>query len=312
MKLALNQATNRIVKKCVFEVKKYAPEILISLGIVGAATSTVLACKGTIEAQEIMKEAKEIKSDIDECSKHIGDEDYKYDEKTHREDLVKFYYQTGSKLAKIYAPSVAIGAASIGCIIFSHSIMKNRLGTVLAAYTALDNYFRQYRKRIQEKFGTNKELEAYHGVKELKGSFEDGDDVILKAKNDDKLSKIDGYSIYARCFDEYNENWKDNPEYNLDFLRGVLRYLNSKLVRDRFVTLNEAYAELGFKPTQAGQIVGWTYEPDRKDGGDNCISFGLYNTDHCPALGDFINGNTSAVFLDFNVDGVIIDKIPSI
>ena len=130
--------------------------------------------------------------------------------------------------------------------------------------------------------------------------------IVLARRKDREL--VDGYSIYARCFDEYNPNWKDNAEWNLDFLRSTQKYLNSKLIRDGYLFLNDVYAELGFDKTDEGQLVGWIYDPDRTDSGDNSVSFGLYDPSKGAVLGDFINGHEKSVFLDFNVDGVILGK----
>ena len=43
-------------------VKKYSPEILITVGIVGVITSTVMACKATTKAHEVLDKAKKKKT----------------------------------------------------------------------------------------------------------------------------------------------------------------------------------------------------------------------------------------------------------
>ncbi len=46
--------------------------------------------------------------------------------------------------------------------------------------------------------------------------------------------------------------------------------MNDLLRAKKIVYLNDAYGELGFKPSKAGAIVGWVYDKDGMEG-DNYI-----------------------------------------
>lgn len=310
MNNAIVKTIGRAVAKNSFRVKKHAPQIMMVLGVACGIGSTVAACNATLKARDILEDAK---ADIDRIHMAASDPDTSDDEYTNdsvKRDLTKVYARTGLQLAKIYAPAVILGAGSIAGTIGSNIIMSKRVNTAVAAYAALDATFKQYRDRVRAAIGDGEELEVYHDVKAL----DNGDDLVLRpaeCDNDRSSVKVDGYSVYARCFDEYNPNWKDNAEYNLTFLRGVQHTLNRMLELQGFLFLNDAYKELGFEPTQAGQLVGWIYDPDRSsdDYGDNAVSFGLYDPKKGATLGDFINGHEKSVFLDFNVDGVIVDRI---
>lgn len=67
------------------------------------------------------------------------------------------------------------------------------------------------------------------------------------------------------------------------------------------VFLNEAYDALGLERSKEGAVVGWVLDYN----GDNFIDFGIYTKENAR----FVNGDERAVLLDFNVDGVIFDKI---
>jgi hypothetical protein len=114
------------------------------------------------------------------------------------------------------------------------------------------------------------------------------------------------YSQYARFFDEGCPYWSKDSEYNLTFLKIKEQYCNDLLKMRGHVFLNEVYDELGIPRTKAGQCVGWLYSKDNTDG-DNYIDFGL--TEINEVVRKFINGYTRTILLDFNVDGVIIDKV---
>ena len=311
MNNAIAKVVTRSVKKGIFRVKKHSPEILTAVGIACGIGATVSACKATLKAKDILEQAK---TDIDAIHRAQSDpdlaEDYEYDTDNIQRDLTRVYVRTGTELAKVYAPAIILGAGSIFGVIGSSVIMHNRVNTAVAACAAIDAAFAQYRDRVADAIGAGEELEIYHNVKAIDPE-KNADLALRPAECDADRSSVtvDGYSIYARCFDEYNPNWKDNAEYNLTFLRGCQKYLNSRLERQGFLFLNDVYEELGFEKTQAGQLVGWIYDPDREDAGDNCVSFGLYDPKRGAVLGDFINGRAKSVFLDFNVDGVIIDRI---
>jgi hypothetical protein len=73
------------------------------------------------------------------------------------------------------------------------------------------------------------------------------------------------------------------------------------------VFLNEVYEQLGIPASRAGAVVGWTILP----GGDGYIDFGIFDGENSSAR-MFVNGHEKSILLDFNVDGVIYNKIEQI
>ena len=106
--------------------------------------------------------------------------------------------------------------------------------------------------------------------------------------------------MYSVVFDEGNRNWRPTWGHNQMFLRSQEQYANDLLSRDGYVYLNDVYRMLGFERTKAGQVVGWV-----KGNGDDYISFGILDNGYESTL--FVNGDERSVWLDFNVDGVVLD-----
>jgi hypothetical protein len=71
--------------------------------------------------------------------------------------------------------------------------------------------------------------------------------------------------------------------------------------------LNEVYAGLGLSHTKAGAIVGWVFDRNNENG-DNFVDFGFLSPETDMPY-DFNLGKNGAILLDFNVDGIIYDKI---
>jgi hypothetical protein len=101
-------------------------------------------------------------------------------------------------------------------------------------------------------------------------------------------------SIYAQVFDQHNKHWSNQALHNKLFLQTQQSYLNDVLRARGHVFLNDVYDALGFNRTTAGQMVGWL-----KDGDDGYIDFAITEDEDEPGV----------FTLDFNVDGVIYEKI---
>ena len=306
------QTLIRTTNKIGLILKKNSPKILMGVGIAGSMVSTVLACKATLKVKDILDEKNETVEQIHNC---VEDETVDYNEEDKKKDLTILYAQTGVKLAKLYLPSIALGALSIASIISGYKILNKRNVALAAAYTVVDKGFKNYRKNVVERFGEEVDRELRHNIKakqiEEKYIDKDGNEKTRKKKvyeiAEDKKPG-EGISEYAKFFDEWNtdEHSKD-PEYNLMFLRKQQDYANEVLKHQGYLFLNEVYDMLGIPRTQAGQVVGWIYDENNPTG-DNYVDFGIYDL-HDQQKRDFVNGLERNILLDFNVDGVIYDKI---
>ena len=287
-------------------VQKHSPEILAGVGVVGVVASTVMACKATMKLNDILEEAKETRDKIKEVENNPAYED-KYTPEDAKKDLTINYMQTSMKIAKLYAPAVLLGSASLGCLLASNDILRKRNAALSAAYMTVDKGFKEYRQRVAERFGEEVEKEIRYNIKaeEIETTVvnEDGSEVIIKETV--KTMDPNLYSDYARFFDEYNPNWQNDPEYNLMFLKSQQQYANDLLIARGRLFLNEVYDMLGMERSKAGQVVGWVYN-EANPSGDNFVDFGIYDL-HKERTRAFVNGLEPSILLDFNVDGNIWD-----
>lgn len=296
----MTKAANALTKFSA-KTKAHSPEILLIAGIAGAVGTVILACVGTRKLDTVLEESKQRIDEVHETT--VVDENDK-PTSTSQKALVKAYAQTGLDFAKIYGPAVVMGSLSIYCLLSSHRIMKDRNESLAAAYTTVYTAFKQYRDRVTEKLGAEAEKEIRYAVEKKKveevTTDEDGKQKKLK-KTIDIVTMPSGY---ARFFDECSREWVKDPYMNLTFLRGKQAMLNNKLQSCGFVFLNEVYRELDMgEPSQEGQVVGWYYTPDHP----SFIDFGIYDSNRHTER--FVNGYERSILLDFNVDGVIIDKL---
>ena len=308
----MNNLTTNLTRKfklAGLQLKKYSPEILVVAGVVGTVVSAVMACKATTKVNDILEKTKndiEVINDVTEHPEMISKE---YTPEDRRKDLTIVYTQTGVKLIKLYGPSVALGVLSIASILTSNNILRKRNVAIAAAYTVLDKSFKDYRGRVVERFGEALDKELRFNVK-----AKEVDEVIVDKNGKEKTVKktIDvgdpnTYSDYARCFDDGCAGWDKDAEYNLMFLKHQQNYANELLRSNGYLFLNDVYDMLGIPRSKAGQVVGWIYDEENSKG-DNYVDFGIYDI-HRQANRDFVNGYERAIWLDFNVDGPILDLI---
>lgn len=291
-------------KKVELKAIKHSPEILAGVGVVGVVGSLVMACKATTKLSDILEDSKEQLDKIKEVAADPAYEE-KYSQDDAKKDTTITYVQTAMKVTKLYAPSVILCASSLGCLLASNNILKKRNAALSAAYMTVDKSFKEYRKRVADRFGEEVEKEIRYNIKaeEITKVDENGNEVTETVKIMDGTDDPNSYSDYARFFDESCAAWQNDAEYNLTFLKAQQQYANDLLKARGRLFLNEVYRMLGIDETKAGQVVGWVYNPDNPTG-DNFVDFGIYNMQR-ERVRAFVNGYEPNILLDFNVDGVI-------
>lgn len=300
--------------KIKFQTKKHSPEILVVAGVTGTVVSAVVACKATTKISTILDESKDT---IDKIHKTSKDESKKevYSEEDAKKDLTIVYIQTGLKIAKLYAPAVILGSLSITSILASNNILRKRNVALATAYATVDKGFKEYRKRVVERFGEEVDQQLKYGVKseKIEEDIVDENGKTKKVKKTVGVSELDEYSDYAIYFDRSTSSYFEGiDDYDHMFINAQQRYAGDLLRAKGYLTLNEVLDGLGIhaqdertqRLRKAGMVVGWKYERDNQDG-DNDVIFHVYDT-----YRENENGKIEpCIIIDFNVEGNIYDRM---
>lgn len=310
MKTEFVTKASRSLHKVGFKLKKHSPEILAVVGVAGTVTSAVMACKATLKVNDIVDEAKETIDTIHDAvenHRHTSDGE-EYTQEVAKKDLSIVYVQTGWKFVKLYGPALALGVASIGCMVGSNHILRKRNVALAAAFKAVDTSFKEYRGRLIDKFGKDLDRELRFGIKakEVEETVvdENGKETTV-TKTVEVADPNVTHSIYSIPWYEGNAGYTKNAELNKVFLIQQQNYANDKLKLNGILTLNEVYDMLGANRTKYGQIAGWVYTEDCS-AGDNFVDFGIFDPNN-PGACDFLIGNERAVILDFNCIGNVLE-----
>ena len=279
----------RLVGRAGLVLSKHAPTILTAAGTAGFIGTTVLASKATLKVEETVAEETALLVKV-----HEAQEAGKLSDKDATHDKVVLYSRMTTKLAKLYAPAIILGAASIASLATGHGIMLKRNASLAAAYAAVDQAFKSYKKKVESKFGKDAVLEALSSVA--------AEDLTKDEMTVESVAAVNDVSPYGVIFDDTNVNWSADEDLAMLHLKCQQQYANDILQTRGHIFLNEVYKMLGFPHTPAGAVTGWV-----KGNGDDFVDFNIFDG---MFEGEDQNGRTVTKWaLDFNVDGVMYDKI---
>lgn len=300
--------------KMLFKVKKVSPELLVIGGIVCIIGGTVMACKATKKATEVLEEHNERLDDIQENVEKANDPDAEaepYPVNRQKKDKMKVYTHTTGALVKTYAPAAATIALGITMVCVSHGIMRKRSAALLAAYNAVDTAFKNYRGRVIEEYGEEKDKEFCLGARKQNINY-----IEMDENGNGRQVKTEGYvfgdpaSPYVFDFNKYTSIlWDGSPISNLNTLRNAENWACSELRIRKHLFLNDVLRYLGMDEVPIGQRVGWLYDESEDHKGDNFVYFGLCDGYAYDAFACDQDSLKKSIRLNFNCEGAIWDKI---
>lgn len=219
-----NISLAKVFKDTKTVIIKHGPVILTGLGIAGMVTTTVLAVKATPKALDLIEQKK-----VDELK----------DELTVKETVQTTW--------RCYIPAVALGTASVACLIGANSVNTRRTAALATAYKLSETAFAEYKEKVIETIGEKKEEVIKDKVAKAKLEKDPvhNHDVIVVGK--DKALCYDG--MFGRYF-----------RSDIDSIKRAINKINRNIVVNNYVSLNEFYEELGLGPIDVGELVGWNLD----------------------------------------------------
>jgi hypothetical protein len=224
-------------------IKRNMPTILSIGAAIGVVVSNVLTNKASIKAT--LK--------IDEVEK-----------KKHRELT---FIEEVKVVAPIYAPSIVVGAATIGCIFGSNFLNKKQLAALAGAMSLLQANFKRYRDEVVHEVGKEKEEDIWKASRA-------SETPLYKT-----ISEQEGKFIDTTGLTFFIDSLTDEGFYtDKATVESAILKLNRKLQMNpnQTVTLNEFRNDLDLHATNFGNIVGWSkIDVDEYDTVDTWIDIQL-------------------------------------
>ena len=300
---AIKTAVTSRTARQVLIVQKHSPRILLVAGVVGVVGATVLACRATLKLPQILEDHEKHAAFVAE---EAGTEQISHEDANKQ--LARANIKLVFDIARVYAPAAGLTVLGIASLTGSHIILDKRHTGTMAALTAVDKAYKNYRERVVEVHGKDADRQFAQGAVDqtVEEKLADGTTLVTT----DKVVKGPhiGGSGYAQVFDERSGRLTREPGMNANIIMMAQHYANDKLRSQGHLFLNEVWDLLGLPRTKEGAVVGWIYEGGRDHTGDGYVSFNIWDGDQ-EIVEAFILGKEKYAVIDPNVDGPIWDKI---
>jgi len=287
------------ISNLIGKAKDNASDLKMGIGTVSVIGGTILLCKETINACDIVREYREAKQKL-------------IDEGAEKSEIRKLTVKTVGKVAVTVAPGAAVEVGGLGLMWNGYSNTKTALIGVSMAYGELQEFNNKYRQKVRDEYGEEvDEKFAYE--------FQEKEVVITDENGVQKTETVKIYpndyrkmpSVYARyfCYGEA-EGAERSFDYNDHFLHAQQEMANRYLKAHKKMMLNELYDMLGIKHSKAGYNVGWIYD-EKNPEGDNKVKLRVrvvYREILDPITGE-PTGYERVHMIDPNVDGMVVDKL---
>ncbi len=160
-------------KRLVGFLDKNSPAILTTIGAIGSVTGAVLTGKAAVKSHYILKE------------KHEREAAEGINMKKHEQ-----IFSDVSAVAKTFSPAVIVEVTAVGCIVGSYKINTKRLAAATALIAANKNEFKEYKNKVKELIGEEKEQKVEEAIikdKVDEGNYipEDAEDLKRMLENSD-------------------------------------------------------------------------------------------------------------------------------
>lgn len=250
---------SNITLKGIKLVKKYSPEILLGLGIVGTGAAVYKTYKAAPVVNNILTNYNAEKENYETAQQDLVDgkvsaETFAEVEVPDKKLMIK------EMASELFLPTI-LAAGSIFCFIKGYSIQRNRiLGLSGALATTMTDY-KAFKERVKTEIGEKKYKELIQPVKDKEMVITDEKGKEKKVVEKVALNKglMDGF-----WFSESDEYASDNHEYNMQYVDSIISQLDLVAFNKNGMIMNEALEAFAMPKTRQGALLGW--------GGDNSFS----------------------------------------
>lgn len=213
-----------LIKSSKNTLKKYGPEILTGVGIVGMVATTISAVRATPKALMLIEE-KKLDLDVDEL-KPV--------------EVVRTVWPC-------YISPVALGVISILCLVGANSVNARRNAALATAYTISETALKDYREKVIETIGEKKEKVVRDAIAKEKIEKDPvSKKEIIITNNGDSL-----------CYEPLSGRYFKS---DIEKIRKAVNKLNRQLLFDSYVSLNDFYDGIDLAGTKIGDDLGWRVE----------------------------------------------------
>jgi len=228
----------KVVKTITTFATKNSPAILTGLGVTGMFLAIGSAVSATPKALKKIEEEKERQNEeLYQKAVENGEDNIPVIENLKPVDVVKVTW-------KYYLPATVSALLATACIIGGCSVNIKRNAALATAYTLSETALREYKDKVVETFGEKKEQAVRDSIAQDKVRAN-------PVKNNEVIITGRGETL---CYEAFGGRYFKS---DIEKIRRVENELNRRMLSEHYISLNEFYYELGLKPTEGGEDMGW-------------------------------------------------------
>lgn len=202
---------------------EHSPGILMGFGITGVVATVVLSVKATPKALILLEDAEKEKG-----------------EELTKTEMVKVAW-------KPYIPVLISGGVSISCLIGANSANNKRNAALAAAYKISETALADYREKVIETIGEKKEKTVRDKVAQKR----------VESNPSSKNSIIINNNGNTLCYETVLGRYFKS---DIDKIKKTVNELNSRMLREGYISLTDFYNEIGLTPTPISDDLGWNVD----------------------------------------------------
>jgi hypothetical protein len=212
------------------QITHNSPLILTAFGVSGTIATAYLAGKASFEAAERLafEQAKYTDTGIE------------YQEHLEFKEKVRVVW-------KLYIPATGMAVLTIGSIIFAHRIGSRRAAAVAAAYSISEKAFAEYKEKVIEKMGKNKERAVRDEIAQDTVDRHPVSKNEIHVANGGKVLFYDAYT--ARYF-----------ESDMETVKKAANDVNYTILHNNYASLSDFYDRIGLNHTTTSDDIGWNLD----------------------------------------------------
>lgn len=194
----------------------------MGVAVGGVVTTAYLAAKATWQARDVI--------DAYESENGVQEEPM---------DRVK---ERAGQTWPLYVPTVISGIGTITFIVFAQRSQARRTAAAVVAYTVTEKAFTDYREKVVEQMGKNKEQKLQDDIRQETVNANPPKTVIVTGGGE------------ALCCELYTKRYFLS---DVESLRRAVNDINAQVNLSSFALLDDFYERVGLPPTSQSNLLGW-------------------------------------------------------
>lgn len=203
---------SNLIKRSESFVTNNSSTILTSVGVVGTVATAVLTGKATLKCHDIL-----------------------VDEDASTTDKVK-------EVWKDYIPPVTVGTLTVASIIMANRLETRKAAALAAAYGISEKAFTEYKDKVVEKLGENKERAVRDEIAQDQVNRAESKEVIIIGSGN------------VLCFDTYTGRYFES---SVETIKRAQNTVNQYILDHMYASLSHFYDEIDIAPVDFSDHIGW-------------------------------------------------------